>query len=367
MSLPLQQARGIFYKTYLQAFREMIPVPSFLRSFLTKTTTASKTIGIEVERGTERIAVDVLRGTNGNRNKFSLSTEKEYLPPMYNENFDATMLDRYDRVFGEDITSTPPAILGYLGKDVAERLSTLRKKIERAYEKQAAQMFETGIITLNNGDNIDFKRQATSLVDLGSDGYWTNTDADVETQLIAAANFIRQQGKNGTPEFNLVMPGVAWTSLKKTDFFKDNANYQKVQLLDINMPQATAFGAAYHGRIVAGAYIFNVWTYDEVYESATDGTITRYLTATKAFVVPVAGTRFNLSFAGIPAIIKDKTRAEFSEFIASIGADYYTNDYIDPAGKSHIFEIMSAGVAIPVTVDMIYTMQIIGTGNPIVG
>lgn len=364
MPLPVQQARNIFTKAYLQAFKENVPTPSFLKSFFDVKTYATKTVGIEVQRGTERIAVDVLRGVDGNRNQFSLSTEKEFMPPFFNENFDATMLDRYDRVFGMEANFVP-ATIGYLASDVSEKYALLRAKIERAKEKQCAEIFETGIVTLTNGTNIDFKRNAGSMVDLDVGGsYWNDTGADVEAQLIAGAEYIRQTGKNGTPEFNLVMPGAAWAALKKTDYFTNNANFNKVQLLDINMPQATAFGAGYHGRISAGAYIFNIWTYDEVYEAKTTGTITKYFDATKAFMVPVQGTRFELAHAGVPAIIRDKSNAEFGSMIVSQAAEYWLYNYIDNVGKAHIFEIMSAPLPVPVTVDMIYTMKVIGTSTP---
>lgn len=356
--LPIQQARNIFTKAYLQAFKENIPTPSFLKSFFDVKKYATKTIGIEVQRGTERIAVDVLRGVDGQRNQFSLSTEKEFMPPFYNENFDATLLDRYDRVFGAEANQVP-ATIGYLATDVADKYTMLRAKIERAKEKQCAEVFETGIVVLNNGDNIDFKRKAASKVDVGAGQYWTTAAADVEAQLIAGAEFIRKQGKNGTPEFNLVISGAAMVALKKTDYFKDNADYKQVQLIDIKMPQTTSFGAGYHGRIVAGAYIINLWTYDEIYEQKDTGVITRYLSENIAFMVPVKGTRFELAHAGVPAIIRDKANAEFGSMIVSKAAEYYLNNYIDNKGKAHIFEIYSAPLSIPVTVDMIYTIQIL--------
>ena len=356
-NLPVQQARNLFTKAYLQAFKEEIPTPSFLKSFFDVKVFATKTIGIEVQRGTERIAVDVLRGVDGKRNTFSKSTEKEFIPPFFNENFDGTSLDRYDRVFGMG-EGVVPATIGYLVNDIQGKYSALRGKIERAKEKQCAEIFETGIVTLNNGDNIDFKRKAASKVDLGTGNYWSTTTAAIETQLIAGGTFLRNVGKNGTPEFNMVMSGSAWVSLKASDYFKNNANYNQVQLTDINMPQATAFGAAYHGRIVAGAYIINVWTYDEVYENAS-GTIVRYMPANIAFMVPVKGTRFELAHAGVPAIIRDTKKAEFGDMIVSVAAEYYLNNYIDPKAKAHVFEIFSAPLPVPVTVDQIYTMQVL--------
>lgn len=356
--LPIQQARGIFTKAYMRAYQENIPVPSFLKSFFQVETYETKTVAIEVQRGEEYIAADVLRGTRGNRNQFSLSTEKEWLPPYYDENFDATALDRYDLVFGQDPAFTPRTI-GYLATQTNRKLQELRKKIERSKELMCAQIFETGIVTLKNGDDIDFKRQAGSKVDLGGAGYWSNTTAPVENQLIAGAEFIRTEGKNGTPEFNLVMSGSAWVSFKKTDYFKNNAGYEQVKLIDIMMPQTQSFGAGYHGRITAGAYIFHVWTYDQTYKDPADNTTKKYWATNQAFMTPVEGTRFELAHAGVPAIIRDTRNAEFPEYIQSVGAEYYINNYIDPQGKSHTFEIMSAPLPVPVTVDMIYTMQVL--------
>jgi hypothetical protein len=357
-NIPTQQARGIFTQAYMTAFKEMVPASSFLKSFFTVETFDTKFVGIEVQRGTERIAVNVIRGADGQRNQFSKSSEKIYMPPFYNENFDATSLERYDRGFNMAEGVSLPTI-GYLARDVANKYTALRMKIERAKEKQCAEVFETGIITLNNGDNIDFKRKSGSKVDL-SGAYWSDITADVESQLINGAEFIRQTGKNGEPELILVMSGAAWVALKKTNYFKNNANFQKVQLIDIQMPQASAFGAAYHGRIIAGAYTINVWTYDEVYEAHSDGSITRYLPSNKAFMVPARGTRFNVVHAGVPAIMRDLANAEFPEYITQQAAEYYLNNYIDPRGKAHIFEIYSAPLAVPVTVDQIYTMQVLG-------
>lgn len=359
-NIPAQQARAIFTSAYLEKYSDMAntQAPSFFKSFFNVVKKTTKTLKIEVQRGTEYIAVDVLRGAGPNRNTFSRATEKEYEPPFYNESFDATSLDRYDLLFGQSPTYDP-ATIGEIAMNAAEKYFELQKKIERAKELQCVQSLETGIVTLNNGDNIDYKRKAASLVDLLAGNYWSTSTADVEAQLIASAVFIRKYGKNSASEFNIVMSGSAFVYLKQTDYFKNLANYRQVQLIDIKMPQTQAWGAGYHGQIIAGAYKFNVWTYDEVYQAAGTGTITRYLSEEQAIVTPVAGTRFDLAHAGVPAIIRDTRNAEFPEYIKNVAAEYYFNNYIDKTGKSHTFEIMSAPLAIPVSVDMIYTMQVL--------
>ena len=357
MSIPVVQAKNIFTKAYMQAYKERVPAPSFLKSFFQVKTYATKTVGIEVQRGSERIASDVLRGTDGIRNTFSLHTEKEYMPPFFNENFDATQLDRYDVGFNNMGTASP-ATIGYLASDVADKLVTLREKIERSKERQCAQVFETGVVTISNGDNIDFKRKAGSMVDLGGGAYWSNAGADIDTHIQNAGIFLRNYGKNTSGELNLIMSTTAYIALKKTDWFKNNANFQAISLIDITMAQRESTGATLHGRISAGSYVAYIWTYDEVYE-ASAGSFTSYLSSKKVICLPNRGTRFELAHAGVPAIIRDTRNAEFSQYIQDQAAEYYVNNYIDEKAKAHTFEIMSAPLAVPVTIDQIYTMQVL--------
>ena len=65
-SISLEQARLKFTQALVDKYREMPIVLSFLRSFFVKKTSTSKFISIEVQRGNEKIAVDVQRGTAGN-------------------------------------------------------------------------------------------------------------------------------------------------------------------------------------------------------------------------------------------------------------------------------------------------------------
>ena len=354
----LQEARSLFTQAVMAVYDENIAPASFLRSFFETRTFTTKEISTEVRRGTEKIAVDVIRGTDGNRNQFTRFSEKIYVPPFYNEYFDITSLDRYDRAFGEP-ANINPATVGYLANDVGMKIAALRDKIDRAKEKQVAQVFETGIVELKNGDNIDFKRKAESLVDVGSGNYWDAVDAPIEQQLVDAAKFMRNVGKNTVPVLTLILSSDAWIALKASNYFKDNANYVKVSLLDVGMPsQVASTGAVYHGRISAGAHIYNVYTYDEVYEDA-DGNIVSYLPSNKAIILPTQGQQFILSHAGVPAILADTANAEFPEYIGTVSAEYYINNYIERKRKAHIFEIYSAPLPVPVTVDQIYTMQVL--------
>lgn len=354
MSIALEQHAAEFTQAVIDVYKEEMPSASFLRSFFTPKTTNSKFVDIWVMRGTEKIAVDVNRGGDGKRNQFAKESQKTFLAPFYDEYFDATGLDTYDNMVN---MGAPAELVGSTVRDIGEKLQALRAKILRAKELQAAQVFETGIVTLNSGDNIDFKRKATSKVDADTLGdYWTVAAADIEGDIIKAGNFLRQTGKSNTKEMNMICSGATWTALKASNYFTTKANHNQVKLIDVNMPIADTSGAAYNGQISAGSFIVNVWTYDETYETDA-GVDTRYLDESQTIFLPVTGTRFVMAHAGLPKIINDPTRAEFNEYITNVASEFGVYSNIDKKRFAHYFGVMSAPVAVPVTVDRIYTLQ----------
>ena len=76
MAIPAVDGRALFTKKTVQVYKEQISVKSFLRSFFTEVESLTKEVSIFVRRGTDKVAVDVSRHSDGNMNKFTSSTEK---------------------------------------------------------------------------------------------------------------------------------------------------------------------------------------------------------------------------------------------------------------------------------------------------
>lgn len=359
MAIPIQQARNIFTKALVSRWNELTELApkSFLRSFFTKKTTTSKEISIEVMRGTEKIAVDVLRGAGANRNTFSKFSEKIFVPPFYNEDFDGTELDNYDLLFGQDASNPNTGVIDGLIEGSLEKLEILRHKIERAYELQCGQVLTSGIVQLTSGDNIDYKRKAASMVVKASGAYWTVDTVDPRIHLREGCDFLRHTGKAGSAEFNAILGADVLTALLANPFI-DNDKIKTLSLVDLKMPQVKAEGGVYHGTISAGPYKIHLWSYPETYENSS-GTATPYIADDYYVLLPTTSARFVLSFASVPAIVRDTKNAEFPAFIRQMKADYYINNYIDEKGKKHVFEIMSAGLAVPVSVDRMYSSKVV--------
>jgi Phage major capsid protein E len=345
--IPASQARALFTQSLVDVYKEMPKVMSFLRSFFPTKEYGTKYLSIEVQRGFERIAVDVLRGTEGNRNTFSKSTQKIFEPGYYREFFDMTQLDMYDRLFTQT-GSISEADLAGLVAAAAEHLFLLQSKIERSYELQCAQVLLSGIVQLVTSENIDYKRKAESLVDLSATP-WTNGSNNPFTALEDGAKFIRTQGKSQGAIMNVIMGSLAHNAFMANTIVKERYNIWNFNLGAVVEPQRNAVGAAYHGRVSAGSYLFDVWTYPEFYTDSTD-TAVPYVHEKKVVILPES-PRFQLSFAAVPQLIDGAAQ--------NIKGAYKVSEFRDERKATHEVDIQSAGLAIPVAVDQIYTAQVV--------
>lgn len=345
-TIDTKQARALYTQAIIAKYKERPKVTSFLRSFFPTVESSTRYVSIEVSRGTEKVAVDVLRGTEGNRNTFSRSTEKVIDPPFYREFFDATELDVYDRLFGsESIDSN--AFAGFIDA-VTEKYGILQDKIERAYERQCAQVLDSGIVTLANGDNIDFLRKAGSKQDKSGETWATGTNNPL-AHLEGAGNFIRQTGKSSGGVLNVIMGGSALNAFLQNDTVEKTADIRNYSLLAVREPQRNAVGATLHGSVSAGSYQFNIWTYPEYYDDAA-GVSTPYVDPKKIIVLPEA-PNFKLGFGAVPQLYKGQSSIQKGAFVFG--------EYMDERNTAHIFDIKSAGIAVPVAVDTIYTAQVL--------
>lgn len=345
-NIPASQARAEFTQALVDTYKEIVPVKGFLRSFFPTVEKGSKYLSVEASRGFELIARDTLRGTEGQRNIFGKSTEKIFLPPYFREFFDMTDLDLYDVLMGQqEITGEQ---FGELRAQAAEKLQVLINKIERAYELQCAQVLETGIVTLVNGDNIDFFRDASSLVDY-SGTPWTNGAVNPYTQLETGCNFLRTKGKSQGAVVNAIMGSEAFNAFLANTIVKERADVLNFSLDFIREPQRNAVGAALHGRVSVGSYLVNIWTYPEFYE-VTAGTSIPYVNSKNVILLP-ENPRFKLAFAAVPQLIDGASQ--------NVKGAYKVSEFRDERQASHIIDVQSAGLAMPVAVDQIWTAEVV--------
>lgn len=349
MGFGTQESKNVFSKALIATYEETTPKSTMIQAQFEEVMTDTLNVSIEVQRNGKRIAVDVQRGGAANYSQRQKFTEKIFQPPLFNEATVVSAQDAYTRAFGaKGIGSDIAALIRQVNADIKEK----KDAISLAVEKMCIEVLEDGTVTTKHGDLIDYGRKAASKVDLGAGEYWTEADADIEQQLIDSAEFIRNKGNSAANEFDLQMTSNQWVLLKETDFFKNNATYNNVVLNDIKKPIATGTGGSGHGQITAGSYIFNLWTYDAVYD---DGATTDILLRNnkKSVITPVSTDKvLKLVYCGIALI-----GANGMPFVAK--GKFLMHDFIDQKMSSYEVYTKSAPLPIPVKVDQCVTLQTI--------
>jgi hypothetical protein len=356
MSISTADIRALFTKTLIDVYQERPPVTNFLQSFFPVETVPTKTFSIEVERLGEKVAVDVVRGTEGNRNTFYRSTEKIFEPPLFREYFDLTELDLYDRVLGSQGNAQLPLFKALLNSG-AERLGLLVDKIRRAKEIQCAQVLITGKVTMQYGAtaSIDYKRKAGSIVDLGAGNYWAS-NVDPFVTLTNACDFIRKTGRSGAGTYNAILGSQALADLLANTKFTARQNYFNMSLDAVVAPSGTrsALGCTFHGIVTAGSYKVQLWAYPQFYDLDNgDGTYTStaYFDPKQVAVIPEI-PRFRMVHCAVPMLIGQPGQLPQQ-------GEYVMQEFLDERRAKHILDVQSAPVAVPTAVDTIYTVKVV--------
>ncbi len=349
MAISTNQALPMLTNKVISVYRDTDEVKSFLRSFFPSQTTGTRYLSIEVERGTEKVAADVMRGADGNRNTMSRSTQKTFEPNYYREYFDISELDVYDRAVGSEVISE--SVFADLVNESARRVMRLQNKIDRAAELQCAQALQSGIVTSEAGVNIDFKRDNNSKVDLGASNYWNDSGVNPITSLSEGCEFLRTVGKARGGVFNLIMGSKAGKALINNPKIQALLDNRRMDLGSVREPQRDAIGSVYHGSISVDSWVVQLWTYPEYYTDDA-GNQKPYIEDENAIMVPEA-PQFEMGYAAVPQLIGDIPRLQEGR--------YLLQRFVDHKKSTDEFDLRSAFLAIPKAVDQIYTIQAVAS------
>ena len=364
-TISTSQARAEFTSMCVDVFRTQLPAFNFLRSGFKTVQEYVKYLSIQVEKNSEPTAVDVLRGTEGNRNNFSITREKVFEPPYYSEVIELTDIDLYDRLFGS--TAIDEGIYSQLIATVAMRMGQLRDKIERSYEKQVAEIYMLGTTTFSQATSINWGRAAGSLVANGAGNTWATGTVDPFETIAAGCQYVRQQGKSGDYIMDCYMGQTAASNLMNNTIFKERVFQNLNNNIDVLAPASrNAAGANWIGQLTCGAYKVNLWTYPQSYDVIGGTALAPTITPTpylddKKIVITPTNKHFKLGFAAVPQVLVESGASNGNlPSLAPLQAQPYVVDqYVDQMNSSHKMRIKSAGLAIPTAVDQMYTVQVV--------
>jgi hypothetical protein len=345
-------ARDPFTDAVVAKYSENVSVPGFFRSFFPSKFSNTKQITFAIKRAGEQVAVDILRGTSPDLSKKRRSSISTFVPPYYAGAVMVNELDGYDTAWA----SLNPELLGDLAMRSAEELEEERKTIERALELQCAEILLKGYVTLANGDNIDFKRSSASMPTISSGAYWTVNTVDPMAILSTAGKFLREKGKAQGGTYNVIMGGKALNAMLNNPIFQAKYDVKDITLGEIREPQRVSTGASLHGRVTSGSYIFNVWTYSEVYEDV-NGNMVNYLPETDIIVLPTEAN-FEYVFAAVP-MLPSGIAPGLVPMRRLGGGEFWFKEYVDPRNDNHVQEIRTAGCPLPVAIDQIFSTKVV--------
>lgn len=354
MAISIIQHRAAITKKVIASVQEIKGVKSGFANFFPSETTPSRQVAIEVERGSDLIAVDVQIFGDGNLNKSSKSTEKIFVPPYFQEGYNFSQEAIYDVTFGAG-QSPSKAAAGSMVRKARTEMKKNKDKILRAILKQQADVLQTGVVKVKNGDSIDFKRKAASMVALGAGVRWNEAGSDPLADLQKGGLFIREEGNSSSTAFNVVMGGDAFAAFMNNEKIKEQAEWINIRRENIGMPQFdNVTGMTFQGQMGTNDYRINIWTYSEKYTTVVGGAPNYYLDPKNVVMLP-DDFQGKTVFGAVPGMIGSGENA----MPTAIEADFYTYSYVDRRKKAKMFEISSAPLVVPFTIDRIYSLTVL--------
>lgn len=354
--IPVVQHRRILTQSIIASFSDDKAPKVGFAAWFPSIASKSKLVGIEVERNNQLIAADVHLHDDGNYNTFDQSTEKLFEPPFYKEFFDFSQTRYYDVTYGAG--NLP---IENQSKDMAslakKRLRTLRNKIERAKEKQRAQVLQTGIVTLDKWANVDFKRAALSKPVKSGAAAWDQSTAEIIDDLATGGEFLRQVGLSSSNEIDVICGKSAFRNIIGNDKVKAQLENRRINRGDLNRPELNeATGLAFHGQLSGDDFLFNIWTYNEFYKDEA-GNVTKMLDDNKVIMLP-SDFKGVTSHGGVPMPMRVVNNGSYEEFVKIVEGEYLTYNYVDQRSFAHLFNVYSKPLVIPISVDRIYSIQV---------
>lgn len=355
MEISVTDALALFTNEIIAKFSDHRKPLSFGRAHFTEVETSSKLASLMAQRGLNAIATDVARGSRGNLNVFDKSTQNLFLPPFFNEMINLVELSSYDALYVEGVNAK--ITWGRFLDEVTERVSWCMDKIDRRYELQAWQALETGIVVLNNGQNIDYGRQAGSKVNPGAGFYWTESTIDPYTSFERGAEWLNDTGKMQGNTINIIFGSAAWAAyVKNAKVIARNQTFHNNLEVLANRALVDSVGKIFKGATTEGAFNYQYWLYKDFYEIDNgDGNATTkvpFMNPKKIIMQPDI-TNHVLTYCAVPQKIQPGMAPKKGKFLMYTAEDQFRD--------AEFAGVKSAGLPVLGAIDQVYTEQVLAS------
>ena len=344
-------------KRMLRAYEQTAPPTLFMSGmFVSPPENFHDTESIEIDiiRSEEDVAIAIIDLSTGyHMNSADLSTNKEFVPPIFKEAITINAHTLLERVPGDDPFAST-TFQARLTARIFRGMPKPARKIHRSIELQASQVLQTGTVTLidSNGVSLytlDYKPKATHFPQTAVT--WGTSSDTIYADLLNLCTVIRTDGLAIANE--AIFGITAWGNFIQDTNIQALLDNRRMVLGGI-APERRGEGATFMGFVFIGDCRLDMWTYDGRYKHPQSGVSTAFMTPTKVIVRASSG-RMDATFGAVPRIVPPDARvAPFLPTRVSSragGMDLFPNAWIDQTGENLYAGVSSRPLMIPTAID----------------
>lgn len=251
-------------------------------------------IAFDVRKGSQQVAVPV---GSDSASPFANTADgyatKDFAPPKFYESLLISNEQLASKQFGEISVSKEARDLNAVMDASVEASQALARKIVRAGELQAAQIFGGGAITtVDAAGNTVFSESFNSGAQFAAPGTLWSVAATCTplADLEARASLIT--ANSGCSVTDVAMGSNAWALFQNAASVKASADVRNYNILTIGQdttpPEFLNSGAVLVGSVMLAGNRVRLWVYDRTYTSAA-GVSTKYLDTNKVVLIAQDG------------------------------------------------------------------------------
>lgn len=247
------------------------------------------------------VAVDVsIYATEGNVNRFDKQTQKDFIPPFYYETCPYSAHEAYQALMNPASSTISKGQYVSLTEKMAEDLLHVYDKLDRTEELLCSQALYTGTVTVRNGNNIDFKREAGSMKAYNSDYDWGIDTVNPDDILIEGAQWLVSKGYAAPAGLvHVIMGNTALQKFQLNPIRKAKGDIRDQKYMTLSTGRMNGVGAVPQGTYSAGSYTFILWSYPEIYKDPDSGADTNYANPYAILMLPEV-MDFEMFYGAVP-------------------------------------------------------------------
>lgn len=324
--------------------------------------TNAEYVEIDVERTTNTVAPTLRDARTGAVIVKSDSwKEKKFRPPYIGLKEPIDLMSLLQRQPGEsDDAERVGTWFGRLASKIVRALSKFHRMIALQVELQAAQIMQTGKVTLTDDKDgvsytLDFGADPTHFPTVTTS--WGEAGATPIADVAALADVVAADGM--TNPSMLILGDNAYKNLLADETFQTYVRKDGLGLGSLH-PGLRDRGGVYHGTAAFGSHTLEIWTFGGAYKTLGSSTPKRFLDADAAIVTArPEDLDFRTVYGGIPTLGMKEPFAQVVPETVTFGASGEGTGFIrvqnrvyeDESADTVTAEAKCRPLSIPVSID----------------